>query len=82
MAYYTATATATHDDLQLKMPGRTATTEEIKYLYNIKPIQMQVILNNVEEVVLVIDYWLSISNHKSGGVKAFWNLSSATRIRG
>ena len=40
MAYYTATATATHEDLQLKMPGRTATTEEIKYLYNSKPIQM------------------------------------------
>ena len=64
------------------MPSRTATTEEIKYFYNIKPIQMQVILNNVEEVVLVIDYWFSISNHKSGGVKAFWNLSSATLIRG
>ena len=64
------------------MPGRTATSEEIKYLYNSKPIQMQVILNNVEEVALVIDYWFSICNHKSGGVKAFWNLSSATRIRG
>ena len=65
------------------MPGRTATTEEIKYLYNnSKLIQMQVILNNVEEVAPVIDYWFSISNHKSGGVKAFWNLSSATPIRG
>ena len=64
------------------MPGRTATTEKIKYLYNSKPIQMQVILNNVEEVALVIDYWFSIFNHKSGGVKTFWNLSSATRIRG
>ena len=63
------------------MSGRTATAEEIKYLYNSKPIQMQVILNNVE-VALVIDYWFSIFNHKSGGVKAFWNLSSATRIRG
>ena len=60
------------------MPGRTATATD---LYNIKPIQMQVILDNVEEVV-IIDYWFSISNHKSGGVKAFWNLSSATRIRG
>ena len=65
------------------MPGRTATTEEIKYLYNSKPVQMQVILNNLEEVAVVIDYyWFSIFNHKSGGVKAFWNLSSATRIRG
>ena len=65
------------------MPGRTATTEEIKYLYKSKPIQMQVILNNnVEEVAVVIDYWFSIFNHKSGGVKAFWNLSSATPIRG
>ena len=64
------------------MPGRTATTEENKYLYNSKPIQVQVILNNVEEVSVVIDYWFSICYHKSGGVKAFWNLSSATRIRG
>ena len=64
------------------MPCRTATTEEIKYLYNSKPIQVQVILNNVEEVALVIDYWFSIFNHKSGGVKAFWNLSLATRICG
>ena len=68
MAYYTATATATHEDLQLKMPGRTATTEEIKYLYNNKPIQMQVILNNVEEVVLVIDQW-GIHPNKVGATK-------------
>ena len=50
------------------MPGRTATTEEIKYLYNIKPIQMQVILNNVEEVVLVIDQW-GIHPNKVGATK-------------
>ena len=43
---------------------------------------MQVILNNVEEVAVVVDYWFSIFNHKSGGVKSFWNLSSATQIRG
>ena len=38
--YYTATETATQDQ-QLKEPGCTSTTEEIKDVYNGKAIQIQ-----------------------------------------
>ena len=73
-AYHTATETATTQDQQLKEPGCTLTTEEIKDVYNSKPYRFkQAILNYyVEEVVLAIGYnWLSISNHWFAGSKDF-----------
>ena len=69
-------------DPQFKVPGRTSTTEKIKDLYHSKALQVQATLNSVEEVVLALDYWTSISNHSYLGVVAFfikdWKLSSVT----
>ena len=71
--------TATQDD-QYKPPGRTSITQKIKDLYESNRLDIQVKLDAVENVVLAIDYWTSVSTHSYLGVIAFflsnWKLSS------